>query len=408
MKILYVNALYPTENDRRAIGGAETFALRLVRGLLAAGHDVSIVRSGTDAEGGVEYTADGVAVHSMPCRNLYPVSDGRPHNPASRLAWHLLEDRGRIAPDFQRVLAATAPDLVHTNNLVGLTTDLWRVARNAGTPILHTLHDYYLTCPKVLRYTNGGLCAQTCLSCAVLSRQRRRAVRNIDSVVGVSQRMLNIHRDEGLFVDTPSEVILNMPPPRSGETELLARPLGRKPTFGFLGRQAAEKGIYELLEAFVQLEPGSARLVIAGAIEPAVQDWVGQHAPRQDDIVFTGFTTQDAFFPAIDVAVFPSIWEEPCSMGAGEAFSFGVPSLGSRRGGIPEMLEGGRLGWLFQPGTGELAATLARLVADPAEITAKADFVRAQPRDTSDQLVAAYLAAYERLATAKQQHKLSA
>lgn len=401
MKILYVNALYPTETDRRAIGGAETFAIRLVRGLLAAGHDVRIVRSGTDGAGSLEHTEDGVAVHSMPCRNLYPVSDGRAHNPASRLAWHLLEDRGRIAPAFARVLEAAAPDLVHTNNLVGLTTDLWRVARQAGTPILHTLHDYYLTCPKVLRYAKGGPCVQTCLSCSLLSRRRRQAVRNIDAVVGVSQRMLDLHRAEGLFTDTPSEVILNMPQPRPASASVCERQPARKPTFGFLGRQAAEKGIFELLDAFVQLEPGSARLVVAGAIEPTVRAWVDAHAPRPDDIVFTGFTTQDAFFPAIDVAVFPSIWEEPCSMGAGEAFSFGVPSLGSRRGGIPEMLQGGRFGWLFEPGTGELAATLARLVADPAEIAAKTDFVRAQPRFTGDRLVAAYLAAYDRLARAE-------
>ena len=177
----------------------------------------------------------------------------------------------------------------------------------------------------------------------------------------------------------------------------------RPPTFGFLGRQATEKGIYELLDAFVQLEPGAARLVIAGVIEPTVRAWVAERAPRPADIVFTGFITQDAFFPAIDVAVFPSIWEEPCSMGAGEAFSFGVPSIGSKRGGIPEMLEGGRLGWLFQPGTAELATLLARLVGDPNEIAAKTDYVRARVvEDPGDRLVAAYLDTYTRLLGAKQ------
>lgn len=398
MRLVYVNSLFPTAGDQRAFGGAETFALRLVRGLQESGHEVTVVRSGTDDTAAVERTADGIAVHSLPKRNLYPFSDGHAHNIASRIAWHAIEDRGRVSPAFGRILDEVRPDMVHTNNVAGLTTDVWRVAREAGVPILHTLHDYYLTCPKVLRFAQGHPCGTTCTSCTLLSRQRRRAVRNIDRVVGVSERMLAIHRAEGLFVDTPSEVILNKPPPRWTATPNLPRPLGPRPVFGYIGRLAQEKGIYELLEAFVTLEPGAARLVIAGAPKSSVRDWVALHVPCPDDITFTGFTTHDAFYPIIDVAVIPSVWEEPCSMGAGEAFSFGVPAIGSRRGGIPEMLEGGRFGWLFEPGTGELARLLARLVADPAIIAAKAETVRGGiVDDTRDLLVTSYLAAYEGL-----------
>lgn len=395
MKLVYVNSLFPTAGDQRAIGGAETFALRLVRGLQESGHEVTIVRSGAIDTAEVEWTAEGIAVHTMPKRNLYPFSDGHAHGVAKRIAWHAIEDRGRISPAFARILDEVRPDMVHTNNVAGLTTDVWRIARETGVPIMHTLHDYYLTCPKVLRFAHGHPCGTTCNSCMLLSRQRRRAVRNIDLVVGVSERMLAIHRAEGLFVDTPSEVILNKPPPRRSAVPNMPRPLGPRPVFGYIGRLAQEKGIYELLEAFVTLEPGAARLVIAGVPEASVRDWVDRNVPRPDDITFTGFTTHDAFYPIIDVAVIPSIWEEPCSMSAGEAFSFGVPALGSRRGGIPEMLENGRFGWLFEPGTGELARLLARLVADPAIIADKAEVVRsAIVNETRDQIVTSYLDVY--------------
>lgn len=393
MKLLFVNALYPTAGDRRTTGGAETFATRLVTGLLDKGHEVTVVRSGTTLATEIEHTAAGVPVHSMPCLNLYPSCDGQAHGMVSRLAWHLLEDQGRVAPAFRRVLDQVQPDLVHTNNVVGMTADVWRVARSAGVPILHTLHDYYLTCPRVLRFAAGASCTDTCGSCALLTRRRRQATRNVDTVVGVSQRMLDIHRAEGLFLNTPSQVILNTPPPRASETPMLPRPHGLVPTFGFIGRQAPEKGIFDLLAAFATLAPGTAKLLIAGSVDPAVDAWVARSAVAEH-IGFTGYTTPEAFFPAIDVAVFPSLWEEPCSMGVGEAYSFGVPVLGSRRGGTPELLEDGRVGWLYQPGTGELATLMAHLAADGSAIAAKADAVRRLPASVGDPLVTSYLSAY--------------
>ena len=406
MHILYVNALYPTAGDSRAIGGAETFSVRLVEGMLANGHEITVVRSGTSLSGSVEYTAEGVPVHSMPRLNIYPASDGRAHGAGSRLAWHLLEDQGRVAPAFRRVIRDVRPDLMHSNNVVGMTADVWRVARCAGVPVLHTLHDYYLTCPRVLRFKAGQPCGQTCGSCAMLTQRRRQATRDVDCVVGVSQRMLDIHREQRLFVDTPSDVILNTPPPRALEATLAPRPLGPIPTFGFIGRQVTEKGVFALLEAFATLAPGTAKLAIAGSVDPEVGRWVARAA--NPGITLTGYTTPDAFFPTIDVAVFPSLWEEPCSMGVGEAFSYGVPVLGSRRGGTPELLQDGRLGWIYQPDTGELATLMARLAAHPAEIAAKADIVRRLPRSSGDQLVTAYLAAYDRVVAPARAEAVSA
>ncbi len=397
MRILYVNALYPTARDRRVPGGAETFAKRLVGGLVERGHDVVVVRSGTSRSSTVEQTADGVTVHSLPCLNFYPAADGKSHNPASRLAWHLLEDRGRISAAFGAIVADFRPDVLHSNNVVGLTTDVWRVARAAGLPIVHTLHDYYLTCPKVLRFSRGARCDTTCRSCSALSQQRRRAAAQVDLVVGVSQRMLDIHREEGLFAHTASEVILNVPPPRDAAASARPRQPGRNPVFGFIGRQAPEKGIFDLLEAFCRLPPGSAGLRIAGTVDPAVERWVQSHVPAGAAIDFTGYVTPEAFFPTIDIAVFPSIWEEPCSMGVGEALSFGVPVLGSRRGGTPELLEHGRYGWLFQPGTDELSRTMEALLADSNEIATKSEIVGRMPRSADDQLVTAYLQAYGRV-----------
>ena len=56
------------------------------------------------------------------------------------------------------------------------------------------------------------------------------------------------------------------------------------------------------------------------------------------------------FFTKVDVTVVPSIWEEALGMVVMESFYFGVPVIGSRIGGIPEMIEEGVNGVLFEPG----------------------------------------------------------
>jgi len=72
------------------------------------------------------------------------------------------------------------------------------------------------------------------------------------------------------------------------------------------------------------------------------------------------------FLPEIDVLVVPSVWDEPLPTVVVEAFTHGVPVIGSRRGGIPELIEDGRTGLLFDPAQpGSLEAALGRFIDDP-------------------------------------------
>ena len=51
------------------------------------------------------------------------------------------------------------PDVVHTHNLPGISTGIWETCRRLGRPVVHTLHDYQLLCPRTsLMRTNGEPC----------------------------------------------------------------------------------------------------------------------------------------------------------------------------------------------------------------------------------------------------------
>jgi glycosyltransferase involved in cell wall biosynthesis len=82
---------------------------------------------------------------------------------------------------------------------------------------------------------------------------------------------------------------------------------------------------------------------------------------------FVGRVEPRDFYPQVDTVVVPSLWNEPLGMVVAEAFAFGKPVIGSRRGGIPEMIRDGENGLLFEPDEpGELIRCLRRIHNDAA------------------------------------------
>jgi len=277
-----------------------------------------------------------------------------------------MEDWSRSADLVASRIKAFKPDVLHSNNLSGLTTAVWKVAAELGVPVLHTLHDYYLTCPRCSRFSDGKTCEHTCMSCTLLTINRRKATRYLRGVVGVSQRILDIHLQTGLFADTELRRVIahasTMPvsAPAKG-------PAGPPLTFGFIGRLTEEKGIYNLVKAFADLPRDRVRLVIAGVASAEIQHELRAMAPKAH-IEFLGFVEPEQFYRQIDVVVIPPIWEEPGPLVVADAQAARKPFLGTRFGGIPEAVKRGAVGWLTAPDPKSLADSILRIIANPQEL----------------------------------------
>jgi glycosyltransferase involved in cell wall biosynthesis len=117
------------------------------------------------------------------------------------------------------------------------------------------------------------------------------------------------------------------------------------------------------------LPPGDWTLRLAGRpVDPA---YGANLATRYDrpEIEFCGHVAPDEFYRSIDVLVVPSNWHEPLGMVAVESLGFGIPVIGARGGGIPEILGEGGPGWLFEPGNvEELSAILRTLLGSRGSI----------------------------------------
>jgi glycosyltransferase involved in cell wall biosynthesis len=154
----------------------------------------------------------------------------------------------------------------------------------------------------------------------------------------------------------------------------LRRELGiptEAPVVAFVGRLTRDKGIPELMEAFLRLDKQfpDLRLLLVGCFQngdplPADTRRCLETHPR---VIFAGAVPDTtAYYAIADVVVLPS-HREGLPMVVLEAFAAGKPVVGASATGIVNIVLDGETGLLFRVGdVSALANALAKLLGDSA------------------------------------------
>lgn len=120
----------------------------------------------------------------------------------------------------------------------------------------------------------------------------------------------------------------------------------------FSGRIIPEKGVLELIQAIKLIHDiKGLKLLIIGAsffgadesVSPYMKQLISESEPIRDQVVFTGYVNyadMPTYLKAANVAVVPSIWDEPFGLTVLEAMASGRPLITTQGGGIPEICEG--------------------------------------------------------------------
>lgn len=367
MRILYLNTLYAPHIG----GGAEITLKVLVETMAARGHEVCVLTTGAGPTLQVD-RVDGIRVVRIGVRNLYWHFERAGIPRWKRALWHLLDAYNpSMARAVMQMVEEFKPDVVSCHNLAGFSASVWSALSAAGVPLVQVLHDYYSLCPTSNMFRRGHSCTRPCTGCRALRMPHPRLSGRVSAVVGISRFILERHLQNRRFAGVGVRAVI--PNARRGK---VAAPRAIAPEgklrFGFIGTLAPAKGVEFLLEAYASLPPGGHSLQVAGRGEPEYERHL--QARASTDIVFMGNVVAADFFPAIDVLVVPSLWQEPLGMVIVEAFMHGVPVLASRVGGIPELVEEGRNGWLFDSTSpGELSARMRDLLAQADQLRSCAD-----------------------------------
>lgn len=118
----------------------------------------------------------------------------------------------------------------------------------------------------------------------------------------------------------------------------------------FVGRLTPEKGIKELLKAFRKIDTPNVKLLIVGSLffdsdlwSPFEEQIKQMSEAIKNRVLFTGFIPYKEMpfiYSIADIAVLPSIWDEPAGLTMIEAMASGLPLITTLSGGIPEYVKG--------------------------------------------------------------------
>lgn len=316
MKFLAVCMYFPPE----IAGGVAITTAAFAEAAVKAGHQVVVAARSSGNELKFE-ERNGVKVMRVP-------RSAAPFEAARRLL--------QLARDEQ-------PDFINQHLSTGFHR-AWVVeaARETGAKIVHFLHFYQLLCRSGTLRKGGINCVNLCAECQQFSEENRRDTMLASGVCAVSQHTLDRHLRAKHFDGVPSLVAppimdpVDPPPPRGDRSEIV---------FGFIGRPDESKGILPLLRA---AKSHDLRLLVAGLAPEQLMPWLrGEFESAR--IQFLGWQAPNDFFSKIDVAVVPSLFEEPFGRVAVEAQAFGVPVVVSRVGGLVSTYSEGVTGWGYDP-----------------------------------------------------------
>ncbi|SMG44032.1 glycosyltransferase family 4 protein [Paraburkholderia susongensis] len=267
--------------------------------------------------------------------------------------------------NLQSLLSARKFDVAHLHIYYGkLTGSILPVLKDAGIPIVQTVHDYKLICPvytcsrdgkpcedchgrdywhALVHRCNRGSYLRSAISTseAYVSRWLG-GVDSIDRFIAVSRffaaKMQANGIDANRITVVPNFVHLERFTP-STET-------GRYMVY--FGRIERSKGIATLIEAFQQLPDIPLVVIGEGSYLPEAKTL----AANSHNIRFTGFKSGSELYSLVGggaAAILPAEAYENCPISILESFSYARPVIGSNIGGIPELIEHGEDGYVFEP-----------------------------------------------------------
>ena len=394
----------------RHVAGTEVYTRNLARELMRRGVRVAILTAESD--------------HSRP---RFETSrrewDGIPiHQVIHNYTWeHFQETYDCPEADsiFRRVLREEQPDVVHVQHLHYFSANFVTIARSRGIPVIYTLHDYMLLCPRdgLMMRADGEICERPiptkCADCiahlplaatpappvpralrpgadslipeivareilrtrtaadlahphAVAIAERldylKRILRDVDLFISPSHFLRDRFREAGL-VDSDQIVVSD-----NGYeiTRSAAAPAPREGLrVGYVGTIAEHKGLHVLIEAMEGIDDPRVSCRIWGNLDAFIE-----YSDRLRGLISNPRTLLMGPVPpesvprvlaTTDVLVIPSLWYENSPLTVHEAALAGIPVIASDLGGLAEYVQEGVTGLRFR--TGDVADLRAKILS---------------------------------------------
>jgi glycosyltransferase involved in cell wall biosynthesis len=361
MKVCILTNVFAPEKDcpPKKVGGAEVCAERISRNLAENGHTVVIITQRN-------FNGIGSLLPKLDCKGQMKIYSFFPLNIFSIYNAHkkpfFLKGLWRLADLFNFVPAILIhciirkekPDIINNHIIHGFSPFfLVRLLKKTGIPLAQTIHSYGFICPKCDLLRRGGvICIKPAFFCTVFRKVSAKITdRVFDRVIFPSSFSLGVYQKFGFF-STSNKIVLPNGIEISDHNP--HKPYRTKTDYFrilYAGRLVRIKGVHILISAFRQLSYKEALLYITG--EGSYEKTLKEMAAGDRRIHFLSkqsWLQLKELYTTCDVTVLPSIYYEILGNVLLESLASGTAVIGSRIGGIPEIIQDGINGFLLNPG----------------------------------------------------------
>lgn len=354
MRVLLVNKfLYPK-------GGAETYIFKLGQMLEKNGHVVQYF--GLENSKNIVGNRIGSYVSDMDFNRGVRKNLSAPF----RIIYSS-EAKKKIA----KVLYDFEPEVVHMNNIqfhltpsIILAVEKYRRKTGRSVKIVYTAHDYQLICPSHGLFDADINVCEKCLGGNYTHCLRTKCMKNsrTKSFLAMLDAYYWKHSKAYSYIDTiicPSRFL-------KSKLDLQERFAHKTVAIhNFIEPQKAEtveKGNYVLEFGHLSRDKGTLTLLEVAKRMPSVRFLFAGYGAAEAEIAkvpnaeYVGFKTGVELKELIAKAacsVYPSQWYENCPFSVIESQMYGTPVIGSRMGGIPELIQEGTTGLMFEAGNAD-------------------------------------------------------
>lgn len=374
LKILLINKYYYVK------GGSETYFFGLKKMLEDNGHEVIVFSMNDEKNEESEfedYFVDNVS---------YQENAGILKKVKNAVK---LINSNEAYKKLVKLIIDTKPDIAHVNLVYHqLTPSVFQALKKYNIPTVFTSHDYKLVCPNYKLFNKNKIC-QKCVKGEFINCFTNRCHKDSASYSLLLTIEAYWHKwmksyEVADVVICPSQFMYNQLKEKRIDREKLIH-LPNFLTNNFLdvkieekkenfilyyGRLSKEKGLDTLLDA-QKLLNGKIKLKLIGTGPEEIRLRERIENEEIKNIEFLGFKTGEELVREIKNAkatIIPSVWHEVFGLTIIESLSVGTPVIGSRVGGITELVKEGINGFLFERANEkELASKIEALINLPED-----------------------------------------
>lgn len=287
-----------------------------------------------------------------------------------------------------QIISDTKPDLAHLNNIYHqISPSILHSIKKHGLPVVMSLHDCKLVCASYLMLSKGRIC-EACkggryYQCFLKKCVKDSRMKSLLSTMEMylHHKILHIYDLVDVFI-SPSKFLKDKLEEMGFKGKIVHLPNfvnvdqfvpsyhSVDKTISYVGRLSREKGLFTLLKAVKGLDL-TLKIIGDGPLKEQLLAVTQEEGIK--NVAFLGYKSGDDLKEEIRNSMFtvlPSECYENNPRAVIESFALGKPVVGSRIGGIPELVRDNETGLTFMPFDSlDLRDKLIKLASSSDEIT---------------------------------------